>query len=186
MCGALLMRLEHYEGVRPLLETTWTDRNGTSEPLVFLPGEFGHHLGIALVEPPSPRSNWLSPGWEFLTLHSIASSDWLRERYPELYGDGEPRRSMSTFDVLMCLALGLRDHRAIAFFVLGNQAPEEFALRLYRDPRLRARIAAVLGISLETFDATAPQLLRDAVGFQGGSSSSPGTVAQTLETGSRW
>lgn len=128
------------------------------------------------------QQRWLSPGWEFLTT-SLEPMDWLRDRYPELFAEGEPRRSMAQFDMLLCIQYGLVDHRALAFFELARDASTEFALRLHRDTRLRERIAAVFDVSLEEFDAAAPSHLRDAHGFQGGVIDH-GAAANVLEHGS--
>jgi hypothetical protein len=179
VCGALLVRLERYEALKPLLVSTWTDPNGYTQRLVWLPGETGQALGVALA-PEDQR--WLSPGWEFLT-RSLESVAWLRERYPELLAEGEPRRSMGQFDMFLCIQCGIVGHRSIAFFELARNASAEFALRLYRDSRLRERIAGVLDVSLEEFDATAPSHLRAAHGFQGGSIDH-GAAANVLEHGS--
>jgi len=56
----------------------------------------------------SEGQRWLSPAWEFLT-RSLEPADWLRERYPELFAEGEPRRSMGQFDMLVCIRCGLID-----------------------------------------------------------------------------
>jgi hypothetical protein len=179
VCGALLVRLERYEPLTPLLTSTWTSQNGHSEQLVWLPGETGHALGVALA-PQGQR--WLSPTWEFLT-GSLQSMDWFRERYPELFSEDEPRRSMAQFDMLLCIQCGLVDHRALAFFELARDASTEFALRLHRDQRLRERIAAIFGVTLDEFDAAAPSHLRDAHGFQEGFTDH-GAAANILEHGS--
>jgi hypothetical protein len=179
VCGALLVRLGRYEALVPLLTSTWTSRNGHTEQLVWLPGETGHALGVALA-PEGQR--WLSPAWEFIT-RSLASMDWLRERYPELFAEGEPRRSMGQFDMLMCIRCGVIGHRAIAFFHLAGVAAGDFALRLHRDTPLRERIGAVFGLTCEEFDASAPSHLRAAHGFQGGFADH-GEAANMLEHGS--
>lgn len=179
VCGALLVRLERYEALKPLLTSTWTKQNGQSEQLVWLPGETGHALGVALAP---QEQRWLSPTWEFLT-RSLEPMDWLRERYPELFSENEPRRSMAQFDMLLCIQCGLVDHRAVAFFELARNASTEFALRLHRDQRLRERIAAIFSVTLEEFDAAAPSHLRDAHGFQGGVTDH-GAAANILEHGS--
>lgn len=181
VCGALLTRLERYEAIRPLLSSTWTDRNGYTEQLVWLPGEAATVFGEALAP---GEQRWLAPGWEFLT-RSIAPMDWLCERYPELFASGEPRRSMGQFDMLLSIWCGTIDHRAVAFFQLGREGATEFAVRLHRDDALRARIASLVGLGIEEFDAVAPAHLRAAHGFQGGYVDS-GAVANALEHGSAY
>jgi hypothetical protein len=161
--GALLIRLERYEALSPLLQQTWTNRYDTTEPLIWLPGEAGNTFGLAL----APEGNWLSPAWEHIT-RSLSAFIWLQERYPELSVDPEPRRSMAQFDLLICLHLGLIEHRALAYFSLANGAAEELALRLHSDVRLRERVAGVLGVSLEELDSKGAATLRETSGFQGG------------------
>lgn len=41
VCGALLVRLERYESLVPLLTSTWTSRSGYTEQVVWLPGDTG-------------------------------------------------------------------------------------------------------------------------------------------------
>ena len=129
VCGGLLVRLDQYDALRPLLETTWTDANGRARPLIQFAGETSHGFGGALA-PTGQR--WLAPGWEFLT-RSLGSADWLRERYPELFADGEPRAGLSQFDVLVCIHHATHDQSAVAFFAL-DRASIAFALRARREP----------------------------------------------------
>ncbi|HEY4896360.1 MAG TPA: hypothetical protein VII01_09755, partial [Solirubrobacteraceae bacterium] len=175
--GALLIRLERYEALSPLLQQTWANRYGTIEPLVWLPGEAGNALGLAL----APEGNWLSPAWEHLT-SSLSGFQWLQKRYPELSVDGEPRRGMAQFDLLICLHLGLIEHRALAYFSLATGATEELALRVHSDVRLRERIAGALGVTLEELDAKGAAALRETSGFQGGFSDH-GRIAAILAEG---
>jgi hypothetical protein len=179
VCGALLVRLDRLEDLRPLLATMWTNRHNVTQPLVYLPGQLGHSFGEALVE-----GNWLSPAWEFLTGASLEPMDWLGERYPELFGENEPRASMAQFDVILCIHYGVTGQDAIAYFTLGSGASTDFALRMHRSPSLRERVAQVVGLSLEDFDAKAPGYLQDAHRFTGGFPSDRG-VAQALESGER-
>jgi hypothetical protein len=116
---------------------------------------------------------------------SIEPMDWLRERYPEFFADGEPRRGMAQFDVLLCLAYGLGDHRAAAFFTLSSGAATEYAARIHDDPGLKRRVVDAVGMTIDDFDARAPQFLKEAWQFQGGFTTSPATVAKALETGVR-
>jgi hypothetical protein len=90
---------------------------------------------------------------------------------------------MAEFDVLLSISYALMDHRAVAFFELGGDAPVMLALRLHRDPRLRESVAAALRLSLEQFDEKAPQALRDAAGIHGGFVIH-GRIADVLESGS--
>jgi hypothetical protein len=108
--------------------------------------------------------------------------DWLGERYPELLAESEPRRSMAEFDVLLCIQCGFADRQAVAFFELADGASADFALRLRRDARLRERIAAVFGVTLDDFDAAAPTHLRKAHSFPGGFADH-GAAARILEPG---
>lgn len=181
VCGALLVRLDHVEAMRPLLRATWTDVNGHEEPLVWLPGETGHQFGT-LVTPESGR-RWLAPGWEFLA-RSLESFDWLRERYPELFADREPRASMAMFDVVMCIRYGAMGHRAAAFFALGGEASVDYARRLHGDARLRERVAEITGVPADDFTQQGANALRNAKDFTGGFTMHD-EVAAALETGHR-
>jgi hypothetical protein len=177
--GALLVRLERFENLGPVLRQTWVDRYGTAEPVVWFPGETQDVFGRAMAE---DGARWLSFGWEHLT-GSLDSAQWLRERYPELYGENEPRRSMAQFDLLLCMNLGLlQAQRLVAYYSLGSGAAEELAFRLHADTRLRERMAAVMGVSLADFDAKVPDALRSAHGFEGGFSNQ-GRAAAILEQG---
>jgi hypothetical protein len=181
--GALLVSLDKVESIRPLVEQTWTNRNNYTEPLVYLPGELGHALGEALVDGPGGGSRWLSPAWEFLT-GSLRDMDWLRDRYPELFAEHEPRRSMAQFDLLLAIGYGIREVRAAAFFTLASDSATQFAARLHHDTDLRRRMAAMIGLTIEEFDERAPQYIRNAHAFTGGITTFPQTVANALETGS--
>lgn len=185
VCGALLVSLDKIESLKPLIKQTWTDRSAHTEPLVFLPGSLGHGLGEALVEAPGGGSQWLAPGWEFLA-RSLTNMEWLRERYPELFAESEPRRSMAQLDLLLVLGYGANEHRAAAFFTLGGDGASAFAARMHRDETVRRRIATTIELTLEDFDARAPQFIRDAQGFGAFAGRSPAQVANALETGSEW
>jgi hypothetical protein len=161
--GAVIMRLERYDSLRPLLQETWTNPNEYTERVVWLPSSTGDLFGQRLVD-----GNWLSFNWEH-PVSSLRPLRWLSERYPELNQDAEPRKSMAQFDLVMCLYLVLNGMRAVAFYSLGSGGAEELARRIHRDLALRTKIAAVCGVSLEDFDAKAPQALDGAHGFQGGS-----------------
>ncbi len=185
VCGALLVNLDQYEVLGALLRAQWRDVNGYSQPLVHLPGSLSHDLGRALVPPPSSGGEWFAPGWEFLD-QSVTAMDWLTERYPELAREGEPRRSLGQFDVFVVIASGLQHARAGAFFTLSGDGPLELAAQLHRDDARRQQVAEMLGLSLEEFDAQAPDLIRAAHPFQTLNSASPDAVANALKTGSRY
>jgi hypothetical protein len=185
ICGALLVNLDRLEPLGSLLSARWRDVNGYSEPLVHLPGSLSHELGRALVPPPPNGGGWVAPGWEFLH-QSVATMDWLTERYPELTREGEPRRSLGQFDVLAVIAAGLQHSNAGAFFTLAGDSPLELASQLYRDDARRQLVAEMLGLTLEEFDAQAPDLVRAAHPFQVMNSATPEAVANALTTGSRY
>jgi hypothetical protein len=129
----------------------------------------------------APEGNWIAPAWEFLT-RSLDGFDWLRERYPELNAESEPRRSMAQFDLVLCLHNALIDHRSLAFFVLDNEAANDLALRLHGDDGLRLRLTEALDVTLEDFDARAPAGLEHARSFES-SWASPAGVAAVLQQG---
>jgi hypothetical protein len=176
VCGDVLMRLDRIEPLEPLLSTTWIGPNEWEEPLVFLPaGDVGRGFGQLMVE-----GNWLSPAWEHL-VRTLEPLDWLRERYPELYEDGEPRRSMGQFDLAYSIYVGHAGSSVIPFFAL---APVEgWARRVHRDAGLRARLARVLGIPPDDFTEVAASAIRDVSRWGGLSSTSPRAVANILQFG---
>ena len=180
VCGAVLVHMERYDSLAPLLQQRWTNQYGNEEPLVWLPGQAQYHIGLAMAEEGGPQ--WIAPGWEHLH-RSIKSMSWLEERYPELYGNDEPLRSMAQFDLLICLRQGLLKQDSVAFFVLGGGAAEEFALRLHNDPALRARIAMILQEPLEAFETRGAAALREAGRLQGGFTANPARAAAFLENG---
>lgn len=180
--GAVLMRLDEIEALSPLLAQTWTDQYGGEDPLVFLPGDLQHALGQALA--PDDQS-WLSSGWEHLT-RSVDECDWLSERYPEMFEEGEPRASMGQFDFLLCVCLVLNEHRALAFYSLAGDAPVQLAMRMHNDAGYRQRVAGAVGTTLEDFDARAVEALADVAGFQGGFADSrraPAVLAEGRSAG---
>lgn len=180
LVGALLVRLERFDCLAPLLRTTWTNSNGYTEPLVFLPGEASNHIGEAMTPHPSGQS-WIAPAFEYLS-RAIDGMHWLEERYPELYVEGELRKSLAAFDMLLVIGHGLLERRTAAFFLLGSDAVSSLALRLHRDEALRSQIATAFGVDLATFESQAPEHLRAAQGFQG-LFTSAGTIANLLQHG---
>ena len=176
--GGLMMRLDRIEPVGSLVCTTWVTRYNRPELLVWLPGDAADLLGGALA-PAGHR--WHSFAWEFLT-RSLGGLSWLRERYPELCEEHEPRRGMTQFDLVLCLHNSLIEHRSLALFVLGGEAANEMALRLHGDAGLRGRIAQALGVTPDNFDTRAVAGLREAIGFQG-EWTTPGGVAAILQEG---
>ncbi|MEA2275798.1 MAG: hypothetical protein QOC78_758 [Solirubrobacteraceae bacterium] len=72
-------------------------------------------------------------------------------------------------------------NRVIAFFALAHV--EVWARRVHRDAGLRARLAPVLGLSADDFLENAAGAIRDAVGWGGMTSSSPGEIANILQFG---
>jgi hypothetical protein len=176
VCGALFLRLDRIESLGPLFSTTWTHPNEYEEPIVWLPaGDVGRGFGQLMVE-----GNWLSPPWEHL-VRSLEPLDWLRDAYPELYEEGEPRRSMGNFDLAYCIYMGNAGNRVIPFFALAQV--EGLARRVHRDAGLRARLGPVLGLSPDAFLENAAGAIRDAPGWGGMTSSSPGAVANLLQYG---
>jgi hypothetical protein len=81
--------------------------------------------------------------------------DWLRKRYAELFSEYEPRRSIAQFDLLVVLGYGVRQHRSAAFFTLASDSAAAFGTRVRRDDLVRPRVATMLGLTLEDFDARA-------------------------------
>jgi hypothetical protein len=171
------MRLDCLDPVAALVKQRWSDPNGYSEQLAWLPGETADAFGRTLAP-----GRWLSHAWEHLT-QSLDDANWLEERYPEVLGEKEPRRSMAQFDMINCIWLGINGHRALAFYDLGSGAASEFARRLHHDAGYRARLASALDMTLEDFDAKAPEALRASRSF-GWGRFEHSEVPSILETGS--
>lgn len=161
VCGATLVRLDRLEALEPLLSATWLNPNEEEEQLLWLPaGDVGLAFGRTTLD-----GRWLSPAWEHL-VRSLEPMSWLRERYPELYEEGEPRLSMGEFDLAYCIYLGNADRRAVPFFALAEVG--NWARALNRDAGLRARLGPVLGLPPEDFLTAAAAAIRDLPTWRGG------------------
>lgn len=116
-------RMDRFDSAAVLVRQRWSHSNGYGEQLAWLPSTAADAFGQVLAP-----GNWLSHTWEHLT-RSLDDAEWLRERYPELQAENEPRRSMAQFDVVNCIWLGTHDHRAAAFYDLGSGGASDFARR---------------------------------------------------------
>jgi len=161
--GALLTHLERLDHLRPVLTQRWTDQNGRRRFLLGLAGETQHVIGTSMTRTDTRQAR--EPGWAHW-IRSLDAMAWLEERYPELYGDGEPQRSLAQFDFLLCLAYGFAGERAIAWFGLSRGAAEDLALRLHDNPRLRERLARAIDLTLEEFDAGLDEAFPYITGLQ--------------------
>ena len=178
--GALLVRLDRLVETQPLISQVWCQQGGSCNHVVRLEGTAGHALGTSL----APTGRWLSPAWEFVTT-SLAPLDWFAERYPEIVGEGEPRRSMAQFDLLCCLRRGAAGEDSLAYFTLDREGPVDIALRLHRDDLTRQLVATATGLPSDEFAERAAEALDRAHPFQGGFTSVvPGDVASIISTGS--
>ncbi len=74
--------------------------------------------------------------------------DWLRDRYPELYADQEPRRSMAQVDLVLTLGYRTQEHRAGAFFTLAGDTAPDFASRMHPNETLRRSASSPRGTML--------------------------------------
>jgi hypothetical protein len=163
--GGLLVRLERYEALKPILATTWTNHYGQTEPLIGHPGDTG--VIVASVFGPSPREGrqWWFPFWTWLA-HALPQWTWLTERYPDwLRRDGEPDAALAEFGLLLCIAEGLRDGgQQIALWSLNAAAGSNYARRLHADSRLRTQAAEAVGTTLAVFDEKAPEIVAESYG----------------------
>ncbi len=102
--------------------------------------------------------DYFAPDWEALK-RDLRASALLRERYPELVaGDEEPSRSLTEFDFVLSIALGIREDRVVAKWSMSGRYADAFARRLYADTRLRARVAEAIGEEISGFDQKASAL----------------------------
>lgn len=176
--GAVIVRCGEWKAARSLLEPMRWDALGRGRPLVLLMGSAVANVGQAMA-PPNERSGWLSPFWEYMT-RSLADRPWIAERYPELGAEGEPRASMSLFDLLVCINAARQDAGVLPHFDLTQGVARRFARQMRGDADLRKEVAGAVGFDLESFDENAPGLIRGIRGFQRGLSDH-GDVADDLE-----
>jgi len=165
--GALLTRLDRYGALPAVLLTTWVDHYGDTHPLVDHPGGVGVLVAEFFGPEPPSGQRWLWPAWSWLAA-VLPTWEWLTARYPGwLDREGEPQNALAEFDLLRCIAGGLRDGEPqLAVWTLNQPAANSYARRLHFDRQLRARAAEGVGIGLETFDARAPEIIAasDALG----------------------
>lgn len=176
--GAVLVRLDRLESLAPLLSATWSDPSGYEEHLLWLPaGDVAAAFGKTMVD-----GNWISPGWEHI-VRTLEPMDWLRERYPELYEEGEPRLSMGQFDLAYSIFLSHAERRAVGYFQLAEVGG--WARRLHTDARMRARLTPVLGLSPNGFLIEAAAAVRGVENWRTGgfTSTDPSIVANLIEHG---
>ena len=181
--GALLIRLERYPALPAILATTWTNLYGSVEPFVGHPGEATHYVATTLGPTPPENRSWTFPAWTWLA-SDLRARDWLADRYPEwLRRDGEPEASMAEFDLLSCIAQGLRGELGVlALWSLNGAAADRYARRLHDDAQLRQRVSEAVGLDLEEFDRRAADILAGAGGVGPFPHITP--TAQILRTGS--
>jgi hypothetical protein len=181
--GALLVRLDRYAAIRPLLTTTWTTRYDHVESFVCEPGEIADPIAHYLGPSPPPGRRWTWPAWGWLS-DDLPRRQWLVDRYPEwLRGEGEPGRSLIAFSLLRDIAEGLRGngHRW-AWWSINSEAAMRYARQLHRDPRLREAAASAVGLSVESFEEQAPEILQTGRGV--GDFPNVVETANVLRTGS--
>ena len=181
--GGLLMRLERYEAVRPILSTSWTNHYGQAEPFIGHPGDAG--VLVASLYGPAPREGhrWSFPFWTWL-VHALPQWSWLVERYPDwLRREGEPAVALTELALLDCVARGLQEGgQQLALWSLDSEAANNYARRLHADAHLRARAAEAVGATTEVFEEKAPEILAESHGF--GMFPAVRDTANILRTGS--
>lgn len=148
MLGAIALRERRFEQLRWLLEADRSSTTHTAEVqplLTSIEGSAGHAIGESAMARVDDK-NYISPAFESL-ICDVAESQLIRERFPELVeGDGEPKRSLAHFDLLLNASLGLRDHRSVAHWTMYEAISETYASRIHADRTLQAGFAEALGI----------------------------------------
>jgi hypothetical protein len=166
--GALTTRLERYPGLRPVLRTKWTDFQEKSE--YFVPIRLGDTADvIATLYGPEPPDG---QGWQSKPLMwletELSAREWLVERYPDwLRRPDEPKNSLTEFDMVACIARSIGGGSSQAgYWTIFSRTAEAFARRLHNDPETRRHLADAIGVSLDDFDAHAPDALANTHAFE--------------------
>jgi hypothetical protein len=177
--GAFAVRQRHLGVLKGLLAARAIDRHHASEPLVqSIPGGTGHEIGTAVMAAQSD-TKCLVPAFESLR-GDLGTSELLREQYPEFASTAEePLRSLTQFDFIVSIHLGLQDFRAVGHWTIYNQVADDFARRLHGDVRLRTTLAQALGVELDDFDARAPTALAAAHVFAAFGGQNASVILQT-------
>jgi hypothetical protein len=159
--GALSTRLERYPSLGGLLRTSWTNFRGETEPFVpVLLGETAESIATAYGPAPPVGQGWVSSAWMWLAAE-LSAKTWLADRYEDwLCRPDEPQDSLTAFDMIACIARGLRDgRREVGYWTIFSRKAEAFARRLHNEPETRRQLADEMGVSLDDFDARAPDAL---------------------------
>jgi hypothetical protein len=157
------MRENRISALKPMLAAEAYDPySNKSQPLFqTIPGEPGTKIGSVVMKRIEDK-RWISPAWEALR-RELSQTEIFQGRYPEITTpEGEMLRNLVVFDFVLNIAMGLRAHRFGAHWMMYGHHATEFAHRLRADSRLRSTVAEALGLSLEEFDARAPDALRSA------------------------
>jgi hypothetical protein len=164
--GGLAVRLDRYDAVSPLVSAAWTDPSNYTFPFVGPPGDIARVVAARYGPPPPENQTWIFPEWQWL-LADLESTEWLAARYPEWLGrEGEPKRSLIEFSMLLNLAAGLRDQGAlVAWWSLDTGVAQRYAERLARDDATRMKAAGAVGATLAVFDERASDILGSSHGL---------------------
>lgn len=154
--GAYALREWATRPMRALLAATYDDRGKTRPVASGFPPDAGVDIGKLVVAPPEgAKAAWISAAWELL-VRSLSQSSAVARDYPE-FADWEVMRgALGSWDFVLCLSLGLREHRSLAHWDLGGRATTRFGRRLHDDDHERERLAReVLAVSLTELDQAA-------------------------------
>jgi hypothetical protein len=157
--GATAVRLGRVQYLTVLFETSvstpWNQQRETFAQS--LPGDAGGTIGTSVLQRIEPGNRLIAPYWELLR-KDIAASELVRERYPELANEDAARAALVAFDLLVNIGLGVRQGRVAAHWAMYTEQAIAFTRQL-AIPRMRAAAGEAVGLSIEDFNAQAPDAL---------------------------
>jgi hypothetical protein len=155
--GTYAARRQSFAPLRPFLDKTVVDFEGEPSPLI---PSFPDEASRALVRtrPEVPTSH-RDPTFSAMR-EDFGESVLLQNRYPELVEQPDDLlASMVEFDMVLSLALGLRNEEWLGSWLAHRTEAQRFAGHLRGDITLRREVAAVCGVPLDQFDEEAADLL---------------------------
>jgi SIR2-like domain len=150
--GGYAVRAWRPRAMRALLDARAVERDKARPLAAGLPGETTLKVGQVMCPPAREGFYWPRPEWQYLA-SSLAASEALAARYPELVsGDGEPKRALGEWNLVLALALGLRGEGSFAYWSISPGAARIWPDAV--DRRLRHELAEdVLAVDPEDFEA---------------------------------
>jgi hypothetical protein len=130
-----------------------------------------------------PGNRLFAPYWELLR-RDIAASELVRDRYPELASEDAATAALVAFDFLLNIGLRLRQERVGAHWAMYTEQAGLFARQL-AIPRTRAAAAEAVGLSIDDFDAQAPDALTGSFTYGHPFPGSLDAIVATVREGAR-